>query len=573
MTANVLTCALSMAASAALAFAAPSSGQIEARELGGIDPFSIPLADEAGALRSTAWEGADAAAAALLLEALASDSRESVAAGRIIAAVLRTGATPPGGGQAPRALASARVRALYNAGLIDDVTQLAGLDATLAADADYGLPVTLSRFLQGDASGACRTAEGVNVDPTDAQWARVRAACFALAGSLPAAELTLDTVRGQLGQRVDARFDYWVARAAGAPPIGDAEAPRGALELVLALSAGSPPLAEDLEGLDIAALVAVARSPAVSDVTRLAAALAAAESGVLGADALEPAFAAAAQGETRSARQILSDGVAEDEGEYIALLTKAVLTAETEALRAEAIAAVFGAAPSHGQAFVMAEYLAPVVSNMPINLDTVVFAELFAEIAAIAAQPDTARAWAEAARNAGPHGVIDDPAVLEADFLFRMAGLDLLLAVADPSTSSDVLASAVGAYLDVAQTTDQIASANRAAQLVLALGATNTGALRASASAGAGASTPLSAEAQAALSAMDSASDAGVLAETALQAARLLQVAGGDNSFAAARVVRNFWRFGLDREARLVALEALMAERRRSEMSLGDVAE
>lgn len=557
-------------AGALLASLAPAWAQIEQRELGSVDVLTISaLPAEQGGLGPDLWRGV-APDEALRLMRQSPGETTSLTAAAIAGRVLRSGGDAPEGAEDVHELGLARLTALLEAGHTEIVARILSGAAGVLEDGDYAALGVRARFVSGDSRAACLLVQRVRAPREQGFWARARAACFAMAGEAPAAELTLSVARDLGAQNVDAAFDAWIARASGQG--GAPEPPRDAIELALALHASGPLAAEAGETVSLPAAVGLALDGRAPIGARLVAARRAALSGALTPQAFGEVLRAtpSPDGVADSAALIQAAGEAEPAAAR-AYLHKAVIAArdgEAPAALARALAAALDSADGARDFIIAAKLYAELIAALPLSREALAYAPVLAEAAAVAGRPDAARALLDA--HAAPPG---EPtalvAIAEEDQLVRLepaerAALDVLVALADGEADGDALLGAAFERLStaIALGPQERAGAERDAMLLLALGADNTGALRAAAEAAAAAAPPLSAQARGALAAMEAAADAQALAATALSAARLVDEAGPGHPVAAARAARALWRAGLDPEARLAAIEAVLVARR-----------
>ncbi len=558
------------AAAWAVVAGSAATGQIQERELGEVDILTIAaLPPQDGGLDRGLWRGV-AADEALRLMRLSPGETHSIAAAAIVARTLRSGGDAPEGAENQRDLGLARLSALFEAGHTDTVARILSGATGVLSDGDYAQLAARARFAAGDARGACLLVRRIEAPREQGFWARARAACFALAGEAPAAELTLSVARDLGAERVDEAFDAWITRAVGA---GGAPAPpRDAIELALAVHAGGPLSAEAGAAVSLPAAVGLALDGRAPIGARLTAARRAAVNGAITADAYGEVMRATPSPDSTGASAALIAASGDAQGPAVAaLLHQAVLAArdrETPADLARAVAAALDHADGARDFIVAARLYRAELNSLPTSRDVLAYAPVLAQAAAVAGDVAVARRLLEA--HAAPPG---EPTALVAvdpeQELVRLepadsAALAVLIALADGAASGAELQAAALARLNAALALgpDEQASAERDALLLLALGADNTPALRAASEAAAAAAAPLPPAARGALTAMEAASDAQALAATTLNAARMLHAAEPGHPVAAARAARALWRAGLDAEARLAALESALAGRR-----------
>jgi hypothetical protein len=175
------------------------SGTIEVQELGAVDPFQI---GSRSVLPQNIWSSSDAEALRVILEALpASDGQgwRHGGAARLAERVLLASGEPPRGGRDNFALAALRADRALSAGRVEQVYQLLERTPRLNQSSALSRLHAETAFALGETEAACRTAEGLLRGRDEPYWLRARAVCLALAGNLPAAELTADLARSSEG--------------------------------------------------------------------------------------------------------------------------------------------------------------------------------------------------------------------------------------------------------------------------------------------------------------------------------------------------------------------------------------
>lgn len=191
------------------AHAQQPSGPIEVQELGAVDPFQV---GSRNVLPATIWSSSDAGALrAILNELPASDGAgwRQGAAARLAERVLLASGAPPRGGRDDFALAALRADRALAAARAEPVYQLLERTPRLNQSSALSRLHAETAFALGETDAACRTAESLLRGRDEPYWLRARAVCLALAGNLPAAELTADLARsaedaGRFGTFFDA---------------------------------------------------------------------------------------------------------------------------------------------------------------------------------------------------------------------------------------------------------------------------------------------------------------------------------------------------------------------------------
>lgn len=554
----------------ALAVGGPARAQITQSALEVADPFTIALTPAKAPLTPQAWAETDRDWALTLLQDIPREPA-ALSASSLIARVVLSGFDNPGGGEGEaRAFSLARVEAVYQSGRVEEAVRIASAASGALTDAVFAETAVLARFLDDDRVGACDLAAAANVAPTQGFWARVRAACLAMEGERAAAELTLGLAREGGAERADAAFEDWIAAAAGEDPANALVAPRDAVELAMALSVGDTLDTEAAGTVTPPAAAAMAKAGAIEPAARALAAQRMARAG-----ALRPADLAAIytslvseQGTEAALAAALKDP---DAPLAAAHIHRAVTAAADDAARAKALSAALQTAQTGRDFLITASLYSDALGALPASEATVDYAPVFAEAAAVAGDVAAARKWLELrAAPSGPAALVDVDeearAAVQPDPIapLEVAALTALITAADPDADGAALAAAAG---DLIAAAVDAASAERArgdavALILLALGADTDGALRAAAARAVRDAPALSERGQAALAAMVWAADAGAAPELALSAARVLHEGGGADPRAAAMAIRTLWRAGFDAEARLAAVETLLAARR-----------
>ncbi|MGY6662347.1 MAG: hypothetical protein ACXIVO_08500 [Glycocaulis sp.] len=191
---------------AAPAIAQQPSRTIEVQELGAVDPFQV---GSRNVLPQTIWSSSDADAVRVILEALPASNGQGWrhgGAARLAERVLLASGEPPRGGRDNFALAALRADRALAAGRVEQVYQLLERTPRLNQSSALSRLHAETGFALGETQSACNTAEGLLRGRDEPYWLRARAVCLALAGNLPAAELTADLARSSEGGR---SFGAW----------------------------------------------------------------------------------------------------------------------------------------------------------------------------------------------------------------------------------------------------------------------------------------------------------------------------------------------------------------------------
>jgi len=203
---------------------------IEVAELGTVDPFEVGIQP---ALPETVWSSGHAgsleAALARLPEA-AGEGWASASAARLAAAALTSRGAPPRGGEADFNLAALRADRLLAASQASQVYELLARTPQVNESDALSRVFAEAAFAVGETTEACRSADALLEGREQAYWLRVRAACLAFDGAIPAAELTSELARAQTpNPDFDQFFDAFVLNR----PAPENARPRTGLELTL----------------------------------------------------------------------------------------------------------------------------------------------------------------------------------------------------------------------------------------------------------------------------------------------------------------------------------------------------
>lgn len=353
-TSTLALCAVLLAAPA---IAQQSTSAIEVQELGAVDPFQV---GSRNVLPATIWSSSDADAVRAILGELPASTgpgwRQGAAA-RLAERVLLASGAPPRGGRDDFALAALRTDRALAAGRPEQVYQLLERTPRLNQSSALSRLHAETAFALGETETACRTAEGLLRGRDEPYWLRARATCLALAGNLPAAELTADLAASADG-------------AAGFSALFDA----------LVLGRGLPANARPSNGLELAIAITLAPEERVTVAEGAPAWLerAAARTGpaITLPEHLDEALEAAMSMEGADRAAALAAIAQQDIDRLIA---------------AEALAARLDDAVSEGRFAEVARAYAMEIETIPINEQTLVHGPRF--VLALALEGELERAW------------------------------------------------------------------------------------------------------------------------------------------------------------------------------------
>lgn len=230
-----------------------------------VDPFSMGLLDRAdGALPATLWDGAEPQTIDYLLERLPAQPAAPSLGEAMRRVLLSSGGAPQGAGPS---LGGKKLLALARAGFIEEARTVASLSSAERNDPWTGQALAVADMLEGDAATACRRGASLSSGRGEPFWVKLRVLCYAQAGELDAADLTLNILReqGLLASDEDA-FLFAAARSvAPDAPL----APRTALQYAIARTIEAPVAPGLLARADGGVLAAIAADDAFDDATRI----------------------------------------------------------------------------------------------------------------------------------------------------------------------------------------------------------------------------------------------------------------------------------------------------------------
>ena len=229
---NFAAVASALAIVVAGATAQAQDADIVVAELGEVRPLEVSAG---GGLPDAVWSSGDAGALRAILEALpASDGAgwSNRAAANLALSALLSGGTPPEGApgdemaasqlRADRALAAGGPRVAY--GLLSRTPRI-------NESAPLSQLYSETAFALGERQAACQAANALLEGRDAPYWLRVRAACLAFDGLIPAAELTAELARAtSADDSFDALFDALTLDR----PLPQGAAPETGLEFAIA---------------------------------------------------------------------------------------------------------------------------------------------------------------------------------------------------------------------------------------------------------------------------------------------------------------------------------------------------
>ena len=230
-----------------------------------VDPFSMGLLNRSnGALPGSLWDGAEPQTIDYLLERLPAQPSAPSLGEAMRRVLLSSGAAPQGAGPS---LGGKKLLALAQAGYVEEARTVASLSNAERNDPWTGQALAVADLLQGDVADACRRGASIASGRGEPFWVKLRVLCYAEAGELDAADLTLNILReqGLLTSDEDAFLDAASRGVAPEAPL----APRTALQYAIAKTIRAPLAPGLLMKADGGVLAAIAGSDGFDDATRI----------------------------------------------------------------------------------------------------------------------------------------------------------------------------------------------------------------------------------------------------------------------------------------------------------------
>jgi hypothetical protein len=390
---------------AALALAAPAAAQVKTEELKALDLWSAAGRDTG--LPADLWKESSADLARSVLAAVP-DKPLSPAAAALARRVLATGATAPDGAGNDADLAGLRARALVALGDAEAAATMVARTPRPEASEPLSRARAEAALLLGREAEACETEQRLQEGRDGPWWLKLRAFCRLAAGETAAAQVTLDLWR-QKGAK-EPGFDALMAAAVQGGAGGKASL-SDPLAYALTRRLKLDPTAA-LPAAPAAVAVAIAQDAAAAPTARIAAAARALRLGVLSADTVRTVYAEAlgpvAGSDVAGPAKDLSP-----QGEA-GLATLAATTGDV-AIRQEAVLALMARAKTPNDFVATAKLVTPRLAELAQAGVPLADPAGFATAAAVAGDPETARAIrARMEQDASPAGGATDLALLDA---------------------------------------------------------------------------------------------------------------------------------------------------------------
>ena len=241
--------------------------QVETAQIS-TDAFSTGTLDRlTGALPPTLWQGSDAQTLEYLLTQLPTRP-SSPSLGETMKRVLLS--PGPGPQDAASSLGGKKLLALARAGFVEEAQTVASISTASRGDPSTGQAEAVADLLSGDANAACQRNANLSSGRDALFWVRLRAFCYAQAGELDAADLTLGVLRDQ-GAVDTADESFLMAVVTGAAPKAPI-AVENALQYAIARTLDLPLLPSHLSNANAGVLVAIAKDVSLDATIRIAAA-------------------------------------------------------------------------------------------------------------------------------------------------------------------------------------------------------------------------------------------------------------------------------------------------------------
>ncbi len=251
--------------------------QVETAQIS-TDAFSTGTLDRlTGALPPTLWQGSDGQTLEYLLTQLPTRP-SSPSLGETMKRVLLS--PGPGPQDAAASLGGKKLLALARAGFAEEARTVASISTASRGDPWTGQAEAVADLLSGDALAACQRNANLSSGRDELFWVRLRAYCYAQAGELDAADLTLGVLRDQ-GALGTSDEQFLLAVVTGATPKSPI-AVENALQYAISRTLDLPLLPSLLSKADASVLTAIAHDVSLDATIRIAAAERAIAMGVMG---------------------------------------------------------------------------------------------------------------------------------------------------------------------------------------------------------------------------------------------------------------------------------------------------
>ncbi len=251
--------------------------QVETAQIS-TDAFSTGTLDRLnGALPPTLWQGSEGQTLEYLLMQMPTRPSSPTLGETMKRVLLSPG---PGPQDATASLGGKKLLALARAGFAEEARTVASISTASRGDPWTGQAAAVADLLTGDVLAACRRNANLSSGRDELFWVRLRAFCYAQAGEMDAADLTLGVLRDQ-GALDSDDATFLLAAVTGASPKAPL-AVQNALQYAIARQLDMPLLPSMLGKADAGVLVAIAQDVSLDAALRISAAERAIAMGVMG---------------------------------------------------------------------------------------------------------------------------------------------------------------------------------------------------------------------------------------------------------------------------------------------------
>ncbi len=232
------------------------------------DAFSTGTLDTAsGAMGATLWRGSDGQTLEYLLTQLPSRPSTPSLGEALRRLLLSPGTGPVGVGPS---LGGKKLLALTQAGMGEEARTISSISTASRTEPWAGQAEAVSDLLDGDIAAACRRNASLSSGRDATFWVQLRVLCYAVAGEIDAADLTLGILREQ-GALDDAAMVFLTAAATGVAPTSSPPV-KNALQHAISRKFNFPVSSQLLSEADAGVLVAAANDTTLDPAIRIASA-------------------------------------------------------------------------------------------------------------------------------------------------------------------------------------------------------------------------------------------------------------------------------------------------------------
>lgn len=400
-----------------------------------VDPFSMgSLTAANGAMPEALWDGAEPQTIEGLLD-LAPAQLAAPSLGEVMRRVLLSSGEAPAG--ASPSLGGKKLLALARAGFAEEARTIASLSNAERNDPWVGQALAVADLLQGNTAAACRRGANIVSGRGEPFWVKLRVLCYAQAGELDAADLTLNILREQGLLTGDEGAFLEAAAIATAPKV--ALTPQTALEYAIAETINAPLAPGLITKANGGVLAAIANNEQFDAATRITALQRAIAMGVSSGENLpgllsDVEFDLADLGNATAVATARAGDPLTD-----ALLYQSVQEMNAPEFirdKAQRIALALGLADSFHRAYALSVLYADDIADLEGVLVTPDEARQFASARMVVGDSVGAAQWLSSALNGASIASLPEPIALA--FIDQVN----LLALLDPQTASQLARSA-----------------------------------------------------------------------------------------------------------------------------------